>query len=257
MTDQQFLTASLNILLLHADGNERLYQFSDMSLLANESFQKHMNKDPEGYVPITLIASTKRSSPLLVIFICLRKHSVMSADGNKVKRKHPFTEKEKEELQSRTVVAENLPEDHSHQNLQKIFTVVGSVKTIRICHPPESNSSRPKSEFFISNKLYALVEYETTDIAEKAVEKLNDERNWKKGMRVRLLLRCSVMEQLVNRLDVAMFNGILWKSDEEMLRDPISDPISDSKVLPIPTGKSGFGAAAQLKNAVSYEIFSF
>lgn len=25
------------------------YQFSDMSLLANESFHKQMNKDPEGY----------------------------------------------------------------------------------------------------------------------------------------------------------------------------------------------------------------
>jgi hypothetical protein len=25
------------------------YQFSDLSLLANESFQKQMNKDPEGY----------------------------------------------------------------------------------------------------------------------------------------------------------------------------------------------------------------
>ncbi|XP_061370788.1 uncharacterized protein LOC133313429 isoform X2 [Gastrolobium bilobum] len=59
-----------------------------------------------------------------------------------------------------------------------------------------------------------------------------------------------VMEQLVNRLDVAMFNAILRESAEEMPTDPISDPISDSKVLPIPAGKSGFGAGAQLKNAV-------
>ncbi|KAJ1424218.1 SecA, preprotein cross-linking domain superfamily [Sesbania bispinosa] len=57
------------------------------------------------------------------------------------------------------------------------------------------------------------------------------------------------MEQLVNRLDLAMFNGILRESDEEMLTDPLSDPISDSKVLPIPAGKLGFGATAQLKNA--------
>ena len=28
-------------------------------------------------------------------------------------------------LQSRIVVVENLPEDHSHQNVQKIFSVVG------------------------------------------------------------------------------------------------------------------------------------
>ncbi|KAJ1398936.1 NT-type C2 domain [Sesbania bispinosa] len=64
------------------------------------------------------------------------------------------------------------------------------------------------------------------------------------------MLEVMVMEQLVNRLDVAMFNAILRESDEEMPTDPISDPISDSKVLPIPAGKSGFGAGAQLKNAI-------
>lgn len=65
------------------------------------------------------------------------------------------------------------------------------------------------------------------------------------------------MEQLVSRLDVAMFNAILRESAEEMPMDPISDPISDSMVLPIPAGKSGFGAGAQLKNAVSYETEVF
>jgi len=63
------------------------------------------------------------------------------------------------------------------------------------------------------------------------------------------------MEQLVSRLDFAMFNAILRESAEEMPMDPVSDPISDSKVLPIPAGKSGFAAGAQLKNAVSYETF--
>uniref|UniRef100_A0A6N2N1C9 C2 NT-type domain-containing protein n=1 Tax=Salix viminalis TaxID=40686 RepID=A0A6N2N1C9_SALVM len=59
-----------------------------------------------------------------------------------------------------------------------------------------------------------------------------------------------VMEQLVSRLDVAMFNAILRESAEEMPTDPVSDPISDPKVLPIPAGNSSFGAGAQLKNAV-------
>ncbi|KAJ6321497.1 hypothetical protein OIU77_011550 [Salix suchowensis] len=59
-----------------------------------------------------------------------------------------------------------------------------------------------------------------------------------------------VMEQLVGRLDVAMFNAILRESAEEMPADPVSDPISDPKVLPIPAGNSSFGAGAQLKNAV-------
>lgn len=59
------------------------------------------------------------------------------------------------------------------------------------------------------------------------------------------------MKQLVNRLDVAMFNALLRESADEMPTDPVSDPISDSKVLPIPAGKASFGAGAQLKNAVS------
>ncbi|KAL3346393.1 hypothetical protein AABB24_025040, partial [Solanum stoloniferum] len=57
-------------------------------------------------------------------------------------------------------------------------------------------------------------------------------------------------KQLVSRLDVAMFNAILRESTEEMPTDPMFDPISDRKVLPIPPGKSSFGAGAQLKNAV-------
>jgi len=95
----------------------------------------------------------------LVFSLIMRLLKVLSTDGKKVKRKHPFTEKEKEDLQvnklyvflvfirmdgvevsshcsivhvsfsfllqSRTVVAENLPDDHSHQNLQKIFSTVG------------------------------------------------------------------------------------------------------------------------------------
>ncbi|MED6206571.1 hypothetical protein PIB30_028160 [Stylosanthes scabra] len=198
------------------------YQFSDMSLLANESFQKQVNKDPEGYVPISLIASTKKiksltnNTHLITQALLSSSKVVLSTDGKKVKRKHPFTEKDKEELQSRTVVAENLPDDHSHQNIQKIFSVVG-----RICHPPESNSSRPKGDFFISNKLHALVEYETPDIAERAVEKLNDERNWRKGMRVRVLLRCSPKSVLKSRK--SDFDGYL--DDDEVLN---SDSAEDS-----------------------------
>ncbi|KAG7978871.1 hypothetical protein I3843_05G103100 [Carya illinoinensis] len=59
-----------------------------------------------------------------------------------------------------------------------------------------------------------------------------------------------IMEQLVCRLDVAMFNAILRESAEEIPTDPVSDPISDSKVLPVPAGKSSFGSGAQLKNAI-------
>ncbi|KAJ0608042.1 putative lupus La protein [Helianthus annuus] len=189
------------------------YQFSGLSLLANESLVKHISKDPEGYVPISVIASMKKikscitNNQLLAQALCASSKLVVSNDGKKVRRKHPFTEKDKEELQSRTVVAENLPEDHSHQNLEKIFSVVRSVKAIRICHPQEPNSSRSRGDYVFSNKLHALVEYETSEMAEKAVEKLNDERNWRKGLRVRLLLRRSPKSVLKSRK--SEFDGLL------------------------------------------------
>ncbi|XVF60082.1 hypothetical protein PTKIN_Ptkin08bG0014900 [Pterospermum kingtungense] len=66
---------------------------------------------------------------------------------------------------------------------------------------------------------------------------------------LRLLSRL-IMEQCVARLDVAMFNAILRDSGDEIPTDPVSDPISDLLVLPIPSGKASFGAGAQLKNAI-------
>ncbi|KAL3829500.1 hypothetical protein ACJIZ3_018302 [Penstemon smallii] len=59
-----------------------------------------------------------------------------------------------------------------------------------------------------------------------------------------------IMEQLIARLDVAMFNAILRETADEIPTDPVADPISDAEVLPIPAGKASFGAGAQLKNAI-------
>lgn len=75
-----------------------------------------------------------------------------------------------------------------------------SVKNIKICHPQEPSTARASSNnnkssdstLAVSNKMHALVEYETSQQAEKAVDKLNDERNWRKGLRVRTVLRRSV-----------------------------------------------------------------
>eukprot|EP00250_Pteridium_aquilinum_P017309 c23563_g1_i2 orf=1016-4003(-) len=62
------------------------------------------------------------------------------------------------------------------------------------------------------------------------------------------MLNKLVLEACVDRLDVAMFNAIL--RDDEVPTDPVSDPISDVRVLPIPNSSLSFGLGAQLKNAV-------
>ncbi|KAL1209869.1 hypothetical protein V5N11_033942 [Cardamine amara subsp. amara] len=64
------------------------------------------------------------------------------------------------------------------------------------------------------------------------------------------ILAKMVMEKCVARIDVAMFNAILRESEHQIPTDPVSDPILDSRVLPILAGDLSFGSGAQLKNAI-------
>ncbi|KAG1347326.1 la-related protein 6C [Cocos nucifera] len=146
------------------------YQFSDTNLVASDFLIKIMNKDPEGYVPMSVIASWKKikslgaNNQMLIKALRTSTKLVVSEDGKKVRRRQPFTERDKEELQSRTVIVENLPEDYSRQNLEKIFSVAGSVKNIRICHPQEPNSARSsKTDVLISNKPRSVIRTRRSD----------------------------------------------------------------------------------------------
>ncbi|XP_052484379.1 la-related protein 6C-like [Gossypium raimondii] len=127
----------------------------DWFFVANESLSRQISQDPEGYVPISFISSTKKIKSLIsnnqLLAKVLRSSSklVVSDDGKKVKLLVVLGLL----VSSHTVVVENLLEDYSHQNLNKIFKVVGSVKNIQICHPQESNSPRSKTDFSTSNKV--------------------------------------------------------------------------------------------------------
>ncbi|KAK9138997.1 hypothetical protein Sjap_009591 [Stephania japonica] len=194
----------------HKIVNQVEYYFSDLNLVTTDHLMRFINKDPEGFVPISVVASFKKIKALVStppqLAKVLRNSSklVVSDDGKKVRRLHPLTESDIEDLQSRIVVAENLPDDHSYQNLMRIFSFIGSVKTIRTCQPQNLNggpsasatsrSSKVERKFegaLFSNKLHAFVEYESVELAEKAIAELNDEGNWRSGLRVRLFLKRS------------------------------------------------------------------
>ncbi|WOL11249.1 la-related protein 6B [Canna indica] len=173
------------------------YYFSDANLATTEHLMRFISKDPEGFVPISVVAAFKKIKALvhnnshLAMALRTSLKLVVSDDGKRVRRQQPFTESDMEELQSRIVVAENLPEDHCYQNLMKIFSAVGRVKSIRTCYPQPANgttaASRPtKLEMLFGNRLHAFVEYETVEDAEKAVSELNDEKNWRSGLRVKI-----------------------------------------------------------------------
>jgi len=53
---------------------------------------------------------------------------------------------------------------------------------------------------------------------------------------------------------VAMFNGILRDPEDDVPTDPLSDPITDLSVLPIPIGSLTFGAGSHLKNVVCVHL---
>ncbi|GAB2233350.1 hypothetical protein Drorol1_Dr00002572 [Drosera rotundifolia] len=182
--------------------NQVEFYFSDVNLATTDHLIRFIHKNPDGFVPISVVASFKKIKAListdsqLAAVLRNSKKLVVSDDGRKVKRLYPLTASDMEELQARIIIAENLPEDHCHQKLMKIFSSVGSVKSIRTCQSQPLNNggpavSRPlkQDNMLYSNKLHAFVEYDSVELAEKAVVELNEEGNWRNGLRVRLILK--------------------------------------------------------------------
>ncbi|KAB1221339.1 La-related protein 6A [Morella rubra] len=173
------------------------YYYSDENLQTDKYMLSFIKKNKEGFVPVAVIASFRKMKKLTrdysLIAAALRESSflVVSANGRKIKRLHPLLSAEVRDPKLFTVLAENLPEDHSVENIWRIFGEAGNIKNIciRDPHAVEESAKGSKPDMLISSKLHALVEYETAEAAEKAVATLNDERDWRSGMRVKLLKR--------------------------------------------------------------------
>ncbi|KAL5231113.1 hypothetical protein ABZP36_029889 [Zizania latifolia] len=179
------------------------FYFSDVNLATTEHLMKFMTRDPEGFVPMSVVASFRKIRELvserssLSAVLHTSTELVVSDDEKKVRRRVPFTEVDAEEVQSRIVVAENLREEHRYPNLMKIFSAFGSVKSIRTCYPQggidvagNSTVKASRIEMLFANKVHAFVEYETIEDAEKAVSEFSGGRSWRDGIRVRSLLGC-------------------------------------------------------------------
>ncbi|MFV1355431.1 hypothetical protein, partial [Klebsiella pneumoniae] len=108
-------------------------------------------KDPEGYVPISVVASFKKikafvnNNSQLANVLQNSSKLVVSEDGKKVKRLNPLpVAAEVKDSKLFTVLVENLPEDHSVENIRRIFAQAGNIRKIRICdpHAPEESKKR-------------------------------------------------------------------------------------------------------------------
>uniref|UniRef100_A0A8R7QCS5 HTH La-type RNA-binding domain-containing protein n=1 Tax=Triticum urartu TaxID=4572 RepID=A0A8R7QCS5_TRIUA len=66
---------------------------------------RFISKDPQGYVPISVIAGFKKikalvhNNPMLAAALRTSSKLVVSGDGKRVKRRHPFTESDMQEFQ--------------------------------------------------------------------------------------------------------------------------------------------------------------
>ncbi|TYH48122.1 hypothetical protein ES332_D10G046600v1 [Gossypium tomentosum] len=173
------------------------YYFSDENLPTDKYMMSLIKKNKEGFVAISVIASFRRmkrlsrSYPSIVAALKESSLLVVSSDGKMVKRRNSLPSIEVRDPKLFTVLVENLPEDHSVENIRRIFGEVGNIKNIslRDPHAVEESKKSVRVDLLVSSKLHALVEYETVEAAEKAVATLNDERDWRNGMHVKLLKR--------------------------------------------------------------------
>lgn len=173
------------------------YYLSDENLRTDKFLLKYLAKDEQGYIPIGVIASFRKMKKLTthksLVVAALKESSLLTLSKNqkKVKRVHPFPLTEILDPELCTVLVENLPEDHTIENMKKIFGEAGIIKKITI---HEGNATREgkkcsTEEKLLSGKLHAVVEYQTVEAAENAAAMLNNEQDWRYGMRVKLLKR--------------------------------------------------------------------
>ncbi|XP_043703034.1 la-related protein 6A [Telopea speciosissima] len=206
------------------------YYFSDENLSTDKFLMSHVKKDKEGFVPVALIASFRkmkklvRDNSLIVDALQESTQLVLSSDGKKVKRKHTLPVFEVQDAKSRTVLVENLPENFSIESIKRIFGAAGNIKNISVHDPhgAEDPTKISKAKKLISGKIHALVEYETMEGADRAVATLNDENNWRTGMRVKLLLK---------RMGKSGPSKKGGKASEKSRNAPISDPAGDDESL--------------------------
>ena len=164
------------------------FYFSDANITKDKFLLKHVKRNKEGFVSLKLISSFKRVKHLTkdwrqVAAAIERKSEKLEVNDlkTKVRRLDELPEYD-ETTPSRTVVALNLPlERPTIEGVAEIFTVCGEIVLIRILRP--GNPIPADIKPFVNKHpemvtmVCALVEFERTEFALKAVRELNNEED--------------------------------------------------------------------------------
>lgn len=169
------------------------FYFSDANITKDKFLLKHVKRNKEGFVSLKLISSFKRVKHLTkdwrqVAVAIERKSKKLEVNDlkTKVRRLEALPEYD-ETTPSRTVVALNLPiERPTIEAVAELFKVCGEIVLVRILRPgnPIPADVKPFSNKHpeMTDKVCALVEFEKTEFAHKAVKDLCKEGE--EGMKV-------------------------------------------------------------------------
>ena len=174
------------------------FYFSDANLPTDEFLMKQIKRNAEGWVSIRVIADFRKikkitkSFPTVLAALRTSTQLEISQDGHRVRRLAPLPEVDLDEIRGRTVITWNLPDKPTIEQVMEIFSKAGNVAMARIRKPEHEEPLLTKglrTEVAKgAREYYALIEYATVEEANKAVLQLNDESDWRRGLRVRPLL---------------------------------------------------------------------
>lgn len=162
------------------------FYFSDANITKDKFLLKHVKRNKEGFVSLKLISSFKRVKHLTKdwrqVAFALKKCSVKLEVNDletKVRRLDDLPPYD-ETTPSRTVVVLNLPMDRpTIEGVAEIFSVCGEIVLIRILRPgnpiPADIKQYVAKHPEMTAKVCALVEFERTEFAQKAVRELAEE----------------------------------------------------------------------------------
>jgi len=162
------------------------FYFSDANITKDKFLLKHVKRNKEGFVSLKLISSFKRVKHLtkdwrqvaFAIKKCSERLEVNDVE-TKVRRLEDLPAYD-ETTPSRTVVVLNLPMDRpTIEGVAEIFRACGEIVLVRILRPgnpvPADIKQYVAKHPEMTTKVCALMEFERTEFAQKAVRELHDE----------------------------------------------------------------------------------
>lgn len=171
------------------------FYFGDANVVTDEWLRERIRSAEGGWVSLEEVCAfprmrskLKRRSWKEVVPGAIREFGSgvieLSEDGERVRRLEPVPEFDAEEIERRTVVAENCAE-WSVAALREIFETCGEVTNVRVRKPGHDGIPATENR----GKVHALVEFASIEQANEAATRLDNPTDWRNGIRVRVLLK--------------------------------------------------------------------